>query len=61
MDKFDLTMQAWTICSVAEVLHAAMPDDATESLPVRTIVFHLFELAQALATTLDKMEESHVH
>ena len=54
MDKLDLALKAWQIQSVAEVLHAAMPDDPVGSLPVRTVVLHLAEMAQTVAEALDE-------
>jgi hypothetical protein len=58
-ERFALMEQAWTLHSVAEVLHAAMPEDKPETIPARSVVAHLCELAQTLAEAIESSRIPH--
>ncbi|SAK61495.1 hypothetical protein AWB75_02630 [Caballeronia catudaia] len=55
-DNFYLMDRAWTLHSVAEILHAAMPEDSSDALPLRSVVAHLGELAKELAEAIVSTE-----
>jgi hypothetical protein len=58
-ERFDLMNRAWTIHSVAEVLHAALPEDTPQTIPARNVVAHLCDLAQSLAEAMEASDIPH--
>lgn len=60
--KFDgAQCDAWTVYNLLHVLFEALPDDATDALPVRCTLSHIMDLAKALTETIEQLERGVSH
>jgi len=47
---------AWTIFNILKTMHAALPDDSSDSeIPTRCLISHLVELSEQLADALAEL------
>jgi hypothetical protein len=60
--KFNIAQcDAWTVYNLLNVLFEALPDDATDALPVRCTLSHIMDLAKALPNTIERIEREVNH
>ncbi|WP_042295644.1 hypothetical protein [Paraburkholderia bannensis] len=47
---------AWTVYNLIAVLHAALPDDSLDALPVRCMLSHIMDLAKDIPDAIEQLE-----